>query len=362
MRYLRNCWYVAATAEELGRSLLARTLLDERVVMYRKQDGTAVALEDRCSHRFYPLSKGDLKGDVIVCGYHGLEFDCTGACVRIPGQDHVPRGAQVRHYPTAIRWGLVWLWMGDPHLVDEALIPNVWHQDHPQWKTLFNPPIRVQGAYTLLGDNLLDPSHVAFLHKTTLGSDVAEIPHEMEAFERSVRVTRWTLDRPPAPIFARLGGFSGNVDRWQIITWTAPAMIEVDLGSCVTGTGAQEGDRSQGIEMRSYNFATPETADTFHYFWTHCRNYKHDDETVSKVTREQVLVALAEDIGAIEGVHEGMQRYRGKAPINTRADGAGLRAHRVLAGLIAAEAALESIPESTAASTAQTAPRVSVSS
>lgn len=337
--FLRNCWYVAASAYELGRGLLARTLLDERIVFYRKEDGATAALEDRCAHRFYPLSKGDLKGDTIVCGYHGLEFDCTGKCVRVPGQTDVPQGAGIRAFPTIERWGLVWIWMGSPAAADASLIPDVWRQDHPEWKTLFNPPIHVQGDYRLLGDNLLDPSHVAFLHKTTLGSDVAEIPHETEVFDHSVRVVRWTIDKPAAPIFARLGGFTGNVDRWQIITWTAPSMIEVDLGSCVTGTGAIDGDRSQGIEMRAYNFATPCTEKTFHYFWTHCRNYKHDDENVSKFTREQVLIALAEDIMAIEGVQAGTDRYPEMRQINTRADGAGIRAKRLLKGLIDAEQA-----------------------
>ena len=335
--YLFNCWYVAAHAEELGRTLLARTLLDEPIVLYAREDGEPVALEDRCSHRFYPLSKGDLKGDLIVCGYHGLEFDCTGRCVRVPGQPQVPAGAEVRRYPAAIKWGMVWVWMGSPDLADIEQIPDIWRQSHPQWKTLFNPPILVQGNYQLLGDNLLDPSHVAFLHKTTLGSDVADIPHESEAFDRSVRVTRWTLDRPAAPMFARLGGFTGNVDRWQILTWTAPCMVEVDLGSCVAGTGAIDGDRSQGVEMRSYNFSTPCSGNTFHYFWTHCRNFKLDDDRISTTTREQVLIALAEDIMAIEGVQAGADRHPDKKPINTRADGAGIRARRLLRTLIEEE-------------------------
>jgi len=335
--FLRNAWYVAANAHELGRHLLARTLLDERVVMYRREDGAPVALEDRCSHRFYPLSKGDLKGDLIACGYHGLEFDCTGKCVRVPGQADVPRGADIRRFPLIERHGLAWIWMGDPARADAAQIPDLWRHDDPGWKTLFNPPIPVKGNYQLLGDNLLDPSHVAFLHKTTLGSDVAEIPHETDVFDASVRVRRWTIDRPAAPIFAKLGGFTTNVDRWQIITWTAPHMIEVDLGSCLTGTGAPQGDRSQGIEMRAYNFATPETDRTFHYFWTHCRNYRLDDDAVSNLTRENVLVALAEDIMAIEGVQDGTDRFADRIPVNTRADGAGLRAKRILRQLIEAE-------------------------
>ena len=124
----RNAWYVAATADELGRELLGRTLLDEPVVLYRCDDGTPVALEDRCSHRFLPLSKGYLVGDVVQCGYHGMEYDRTGACVHVPGQKSAPASAGVRTFPICERWRFIWIWMGDPALADEALIPEIWQR------------------------------------------------------------------------------------------------------------------------------------------------------------------------------------------------------------------------------------------
>ena len=59
--FIRNGWYVAAWDHEVGRTdLLRRTLLGDQVVMYRELDGATVALEDRCSHRHAPLSKGEL--------------------------------------------------------------------------------------------------------------------------------------------------------------------------------------------------------------------------------------------------------------------------------------------------------------
>jgi vanillate O-demethylase monooxygenase subunit len=336
--YLRNCWYIAANSTELpSQKLFARTLLDEPVVLYRKSDGSPAALEDRCSHRFYPLSQGDLKGDTIVCGYHGLEFDGSGHCVRVPGQASVPRGADVKSYPVVDRWRFIWIWMGDPRLADESLIPDYWQHDHPEWTTIIGDPLFVKADYRLLTDNLLDPSHVAFLHKTTLGSDVAEIPHETEVMERGVRVTRWTLDRPPAPIFARLGGLKGNVDRWQIITFVPPCNNEVDLGSCVAGTGAKEGNRSQGVEFRSQNHATPSTASSFYYFWSHARNFKLNDQALSKVEHDQVIMALHEDIKAMEGVQAAAERFPDKTYIHIRADGAGLRARRLREELIQQE-------------------------
>lgn len=128
--FLQNAWYVAASEAELGEELYPVTLLNEPVVLYRKSDGTPVALEDACPHRKLPLSMGRRKGDDIECGYHGLTFDCSGSCVHAPGSRRIPQGAKVRSYPLAVRYGLIWIWMGDLELADETKICHV-----PEWGT-----------------------------------------------------------------------------------------------------------------------------------------------------------------------------------------------------------------------------------
>ena len=123
--FLRNTWYVGALSSELGQALHAVKMLNENIVMYRKQDGTPVALEDSCPHRRLPLSKGRLINDEVECGYHGLTFDCTGQCVKAPGVAQIPRAAVVRQYPCAERYGMVWVWMGDAALADESQIIDI---------------------------------------------------------------------------------------------------------------------------------------------------------------------------------------------------------------------------------------------
>ena len=98
---LRNHWYVAAWSEDVGREPIARVMLGDAVVLYRTEDGRAVALENRCAHRNLPLSEGNLIGDVLQCGYHGLEFGIDGICSHVPGQDDVPDWARVKRYPVA---------------------------------------------------------------------------------------------------------------------------------------------------------------------------------------------------------------------------------------------------------------------
>ena len=94
--FVRNEWYVAGLSPEIGRELTARTLLGVEVLLYRREDGIPVALRNRCPHRSFPLSKGRLEGDVVVCGYHGLAFADDGACVRIPSQALVPSAVRAQ--------------------------------------------------------------------------------------------------------------------------------------------------------------------------------------------------------------------------------------------------------------------------
>ena len=189
-----------------------------RVVLYRTEDGTAVALEDRCCHRALPLSMGKVVGDRLQCGYHGLEFDSGGACVRVPGQAQIPPGASVRSYPLVERWKYLWIWMGDPALADEALIPNWWWFDHPEWEVVKGKYLRLDCNYELITDNLLDLSHLSYVHLQTLGtSDITEFPIRTEREKNMIRMTRWIVDRPAPPMFQKLGKFAGTVDRWQIV-------------------------------------------------------------------------------------------------------------------------------------------------
>lgn len=81
---VRNCWYVAALADEVTRELKERTLLGKTLLMYRTLVGAPVFMQNRCAHRSFPLSKGRLDGDRVVCGYHGMEYNPQGQCVFMP--------------------------------------------------------------------------------------------------------------------------------------------------------------------------------------------------------------------------------------------------------------------------------------
>ena len=112
--FLRNCWYVAGWSHDYGRGLTAQTLLSEKIVFYRKADGSPVALENACPHRKLPLSQGKLEGDEVVCGYHGLTFDCTGNCTDSPTQRGMTRHKiihrRVGFFVTEAGYRCIWSW------------------------------------------------------------------------------------------------------------------------------------------------------------------------------------------------------------------------------------------------------------
>ena len=336
--FLRNCWYVTAWDHEVGRDMMARTICDEPVVLYRREDGAPVALADRCVHRRTPLSLGKLIGDRVRCPYHGLEYDPTGQCVRIPGQTAIPPGAEVKRYPVIERYHWIWIWLGNPALADPALITDFhWTDDH-DWRAK-GERLDLEGNYLLLVDNLLDLSHLTFIHATTLGTDaIAETPMKAERGERMVRVTRWIMDSPAPPFFAKAGGFTGNIDRWQIIEFTPPSFVRLDVGGALAGTGAREGDRSQGITMRNLNAITPETETTTHYFWAQAHDFGIDDPKMTELLFQNVHTAFLEDLEIIKAQQETIDTDPGAPTIDVSADGGGIQARRMVERLIDAEA------------------------
>ena len=335
--FLRNCWYVAAMGDELDNGPLARTILGEDLVLFRSADGSPAALEDRCCHRHAPLHKGRIVDGNLRCGYHGLMFDRTGQCIDIPAQTRIPEGASVKAYTVIERHGWSWIWMGDPALADEALIPDFHWVSDEGWAGA-GERMQLNADYRLLIDNLLDLSHLTFLHETTIGAAaVADTPAKVSRDGDIVKMTRWMLDTPPPPTFQKTAGFVDNIDRWQIIEWVPPSFVRLDLGGAPAGSGAEKGDRSQAIERWNLNAITPETETTAHYFWWECRNFQTDDHALTQLFFDQVHEAFSEDLDMIHAQARNMSRHPGASKIDINADNAGLQARTILDRMIEAE-------------------------
>ncbi|MDB5875952.1 MAG: Vanillate O-demethylase oxygenase, partial [Ramlibacter sp.] len=250
MKYIKEAWYPVVWADQVGRELAPHVVLGEPIVIYRLENGTIAALRDACPHRRAPLSLGKLKGDNIECGYHGMTFDCKGKCVSIPGQDIIPGNALVRAYPLEVKYGLVWLYMGDPKNADTNKIFHLSQYDDGAWHVVQGETLRIECNYLSLCDNLLDPAHVTFVHTTTLGTPAgATVPVKNEYGNNEIVVWRWIRNGPPIPLFAKFGKMKGMVDRWHYYNFSTPCYFAIDMGSCPTGSIPDMEKRSEGTRM-----------------------------------------------------------------------------------------------------------------
>ncbi len=295
--FLKNTWYVCAWSYEIpAESLLARTITQRPLIFWRDQSGQVIALADRCCHRAAPLSKGRREGDRIRCMYHGLLFDATGKCVEIPSQNYIPATAKVRAFPIVERFNWVWIWMGEPDHADPSLIPDTHYLKDVNWR---GTPgyMHYDANYLLVTDNLLDFSHLSYVHETTLGGSAkyAAIRPKITRLDRSIRVERWLLDDEPAPFLRNLKTWPGNVDRWNIYNVVLPGVLLMDSGSAPTGTGAPEGKRVDAAEFFGCQAVTPETSTTSHYFFQQSHGFALDNRDVTENLRQSVLAGFEED-------------------------------------------------------------------
>ena len=342
--FLKNCWYVAAWADEIGRlAMLRRILLGEPVVLYRRTDGKPVALEDRCCHRHAPLSTGRVRGDNLECGYHGFTYDPSGKCVKIPAVDTIPPNARVKSYPVVERHKLVWIWMGDPALADESTIEDFHWLDDPGWR-FKGERLDLPGNYLLLVENLCDLTHLPFVHASSLGTTAIppkEGPAEVRKEGNAIIVERWTENVPVTSYFRAIAGFPRDaiVDRWMHLVYTPPAYVRLDIGAALAGSGAREGDRSKGVTTRNLNAITPETEKTSHYFWAQAQDFGTDDPSISDLDFRLTHGAVLEDLKMIAGQQQNIDLDPAVPRVNIATDAGGVQARRMIESLIAAEKA-----------------------
>ncbi|RVU05668.1 aromatic ring-hydroxylating dioxygenase subunit alpha [Novosphingobium umbonatum] len=329
--FLQNVWYVAGFAKDLRPGeRIARQFLNQPVVLWRSEGGMAYALEDRCIHRAMPLSSGPVVGEAIRCPYHGLEFAGNGRCSRIPAQDKIPDTAKLRAYPLVERQGLLWIWMGETDKADLGLVPDYPVHDDPRyaWRSSY---FHVAGNWQLLVDNLMDLSHLPYIHANTIGGNPDlhfRTKTQSQKLPHGVRVSRHMPDSDPPPTYIAAAGFTGKVDRWQEIEFE-PVMIRIHTGACDAGTGAYEGARDHGFSMLGFHGITPETESTTHYFWSMATNILTDG--IPDVVFEQTAATFQEDMEVLELQQQRLSAFPDRPLIDIASDVGGRHTRQFIA-------------------------------
>jgi vanillate O-demethylase monooxygenase subunit len=339
--FVHQSWYVGAWADEIATGgILSRTLLGEPVVMYRTEEGQIVALEDRCCHRAMPLSHGCVRGEQIECGYHGLTFNAQGACVKVPGQESIPPSARVRSYQVIEQDHLIWIWMGDEDRADASLIPrHTWHDDEA-WEWVKDCYL-VAANYQLITDNLMDLTHVGYVHSRTIGGTPqahSDADTQVSANEQGVRVERWMLNSVPPPTYTAVCKFNTErVDRWMEIDFFPPSTVRIHTGAVDTGTGAREGRRDGGFAFMGLNTMTPETETSTHYFWSGANKRQPGAPSSKDRLFANLEVTFGEDKVVVEAQQKSLNR-RPDPLVMIRTDAGMMRARRLVTARLEAEA------------------------
>ncbi len=342
--YLLNTWYVAAWSSELkDGAVLGRTLLEQPVALFRRADGSAAAVLDRCPHRFAPLSDGWVEDGRLICRYHGLGFDGAGACVSNP---HGPplRGMTLPAWAVHEVHHAIWVWFGDPEQADPELIPDLSYLTAAPATAFSAGMLTGKGNYELFVDNLMDLSHTDYLHPNTLGGGaVTKVKPAVVEADDHIEVTWRADDTPPSPLLRKLfPDLPAQTDFWQRVRWYAPGVMKL-----TAATGAAGGAEEDALVNVNAHITTPETATSSHYFFAATRNFKVDDgELNAMIAAKREEIFVTEDKPMLARVQErmGEAEFWSLKPRMLPIDAAPVAVRRRMRRLIEAEAAARSSP------------------
>ena len=337
MTFINDAWYCAGFASDVpADTLKSITILGQPVVLYRKEDGSAVALTDRCPHRFAPLSLGKVCAGEVQCKYHGLRFGADGRCTHNPhGDGSIPKAAQVRAYPVREQYAALWVWMGDPALAEATPLPDFSPIEEREGWSRVQGYVHVRAHYQLMIDNLLDLSHVPFLHPFLGGGGPppAEFRADirMEQNGNSVLAISEFSSMPNTPLYQMLwerGAPPALTDLRANIRWDPPSTLMLDTGATFVGR-----PRDEGPSAPIAHWLTPETETTTHYFWAAARDrHVGNAEFGAQVAAGVDAAFRNEDEPMIEACQRNMGTtdLMSLKPLLLQTDGPAVRARRII--------------------------------
>lgn len=300
---ISGCWYVICTSDELdAQTMLSRWILDQNIVVRRTDSGAPVAMDNRCPHRSFPLSKGIKSGNEVVCGYHGMSFDADGHCTRLPAGAEIRGKITLRTYPLVERAPLIWIWMGQPSKADPALLPDYPSLTEAGW-TAIGGYYHVAANYVGLHENLQDLSHFEYLHSSSIGApDRTPSTFDAHVEDGKVRCARVYANIPPPPLYAKLLGLTSRIDRKIRVEFTSPALTHGDM--TIAHHGPETAGHQPEYHTRILHFLTPESQNATHYWWYFARDFRLDDPETGELLKRGIQGAFAEDQMALESICE----------------------------------------------------------
>jgi vanillate O-demethylase monooxygenase subunit len=236
--------------------------------------------------------------------------------------------------------------MGDEDHADPSLIPrHPWHED-PAWEYV-KDCYPIAANYQLITDNLMDLTHVGYVHTSTIGgTPQAHSGAETTTWptDQGVRVERWMLDSVPPPSYTAASKFNTErVDRWMEIDFLAPAIVRIHTGAVDTGIGAREGRREGGIAFMGFNAQTPESETITHNFWSGANKRQPGATSGADRLRASLVVTFADDKIVVEAQQVSLTR-RPEPLVPIASDAGMMHARQLVQTRFDVEATLVSAP------------------
>jgi phenylpropionate dioxygenase-like ring-hydroxylating dioxygenase large terminal subunit len=345
---VRNAWYAAGLSHEFPpQRLQGQVIAEKPLVLWRTAAGAVAAFDERCCHKRMPLSAGRLiEADLLECAYHGLCYDVTGRCVRVPSHPdgRIPPQARLRPFPVIEQDGLVWVWTGTPGSAEAVRPPRLPEIADPAWETADTGPMAVPANSLLLIENLLDITHFYPLHDGNIGDvENSRIPVTLDEGTREgnpyVGTIREARGYRQPPYLQDYLGYD-TVDREHTPYMLSPAVTRVEMRVWPAG---RHGDKD--AERRYIIVHTHTPVDRRNHVWRLIINMPagqkcKSDPGKSAIARfmETFPAVIAEDRWALEKQQQ-MFEYPddGYREVFLRPDRALRRAREILTGLEQAE-------------------------
>ncbi len=202
-----NHWYAVAHARQIRPGKLLETrFLDRPIVVFRGAGGVLGAIENRCAHRGIKLSLGQVKGCALVCAYHGWTYDASGQLVSVAHETFGKPIARIRvtGFPVRERYGLIWLFPGDPDLAGTTAMPEIAELETASPWAHIAIDFIWNAHHSLIIENVSDFSH-AHLHRkyrpfsdaklTDLEADSSRVNLSYDVLVGDGRFSRHFVDR-----------------------------------------------------------------------------------------------------------------------------------------------------------------------
>ena len=299
---LINNWYVAATEDDVKAGKPYRVkMLGQWFALFRGAADEVTCVADACAHRGGSLGLGAVENGRIACSYHGWEYDHSGRCTRIPALGdgvRIPRRARVDCYPVRLRYGWIWVFLGDLPEERRPPIPDNFPWFDEAMKSRENWGIvhlnyEVPLNWARSEENSIDGAHPAFVH-SAFGRNTDPRLMIVEPVEHPWGGST-TRERPPAD-YAGLSRSSQEVlgrkrGNNRACTWFSIAGIShlIDI------------ERSNGVRHITFAARTPIDADHTRVFSHQVRNFltgpEHDEDRLQgRISASDEDTAIVRDV------------------------------------------------------------------